>query len=349
MYEAFYNLKSNPFRLNPDPNFFYNSKTHKRALAYLRYGIEQGEGFIIITGDVGTGKTTLVSRLFQSLDTSNIKVARIVNTQLRAEDLLRMVSAEFGLDYKRSNKATMLKQLESFFIQCYKDNQRVLLIVDEAQNLAPKAIEELRMLSNIQYEGKQLLQSFLLGQKEFRDTMRMEGFEQLRQRVIASYHLRPLDVEETRQYILHRLHIVDWKNDPEFEPEVYEEIHRYAQGIPRKTNLLCDRILLYGGLEEIHKITYESLQSVLSDIQDEFWKNDMSVDINFDDPPESSQDMVTYKTTSPAVHKHSVEGEVTLDDIYRRISILDNYMHSLNDIVKNELKEIRRHLNKRDN
>ncbi len=347
MYEAFYNLKANPFRLNPDPNFFYNSKTHKRALAYLRYGIEQGEGFIIITGDVGTGKTTLVSRLFQSLDTSNIMVAKIVNTQLRAEDLLRMVSAEFGLEYKRSNKATMLKQLESFFIQCYKDNMRVLLIVDEAQNLAPKAIEELRMLSNINYDGKQLLQSFLLGQKEFRNTMRMEGFEQLRQRVIASYHLRPLDVDETREYILHRLNIVDWNNDPEFEPEVYGEIHRYAQGIPRKTNLLCDRILLYGGLEEIHKITYESLQSVLNDIEDEFWKSDLSVDINFDDP-DVGQEMVTYDNKTPAVKVPHEAGEITLYDIYRRISILDNYMHSLNDIVKNELKEIRRHLNKRD-
>ena len=348
MYEAFYNLKANPFRLNPDPNFYFNSKTHKRALAYLRYGIEQGEGFIIITGDVGTGKTTLVSRLFQSLDTSNIMVAKIVNTQLRAEDLLRMVSAEFGLEYKRSNKATMLKQLETFFIQCHKDNMRVLLIVDEAQNLAPKAIEELRMLSNIQYDGKQLLQSFLLGQKEFRDTMRMAGFEQLRQRVIASYHLRPLDAEETREYILHRLNIVDWKNDPEFAPEVYDEIYRYAQGIPRKTNLLCDRILLYGGLEEIHTITYESLQSVLNDIEDEFWKNDLSVDINFDDP-DSSQELVASKTTVPAVTHEQEGGDITLYDIYRRISILDNYMHSLNDIVKNELKEIRRHLNKRDN
>lgn len=340
MYEQYYNFSSNPFRLNPDPNFFFNSKTHKRALAYLRYGIEQGEGFIVITGDVGTGKTTLVSRLFQSLDTSDIVVAKLVNTQLRAEDLLRMVSAEFGLDYKRQNKTELLKNLENFFVETTKQGKRLLLVVDEAQNLAPKAIEELRMLSNIQHDGNQLLQSFLLGQKEFRATMRMQGFEQLRQRVIASYHLRPLDINEMKDYILHRLNVVGWEEHPSFDDDVFDEIYKYTKGIPRKTNLLCDRILLYGGLEEINHISYESLQSVLNDIEDEFWSNDLSVDLNIDE--------VGKKTAGNGKNRNfeNVDsGDITLHDIYRRISILDNYMHSLNDIMKNELKEIRRSLN----
>ena len=341
MYEVFYQLSANPFRLNPDPEFFFNSKTHKRALAYLRYGIEQGEGFIVITGDVGTGKTTLVSRLLQSLDTTNMVVARMANTQLRAEDLLRLVSAEFGLEYKRQNKAEMLKNLENFFVETKKSGKRLLLIVDEAQNLAPKAIEELRMLSNITYEGEQLLQSFLLGQKEFRSTMRMQGFEQLRQRVIASYHLRPLDLEEMKEYILHRLKIVGWEDKPSFDDEVFDEIYKYTKGIPRKTNLLCDRILLFGGLEELEHISYESLQSVLSDIEEEFWGNDLAVDVNLED-----EEVATKKSSS--TKEISAEGDITLHDIYRRISILDNYMHSLNDIVKSELKEIRRALNIRD-
>ena len=247
MYEEFYNLSGNPFKLNTDPDFFFNSNTHKRALAYLRYGIKQEEGFIVITGDVGTGKSTLVSRLFQSLDTSNMVVAKIVNTQLGAEDLLRMVAAEFNLEYRDLTKVDLLKSLEDFFVENHLKGFRLLLVIDEAQNLAPKAIEELRMLSNITYNGKQLLQSFLLGQKEFRATMRMQGFEQLRQRVTASYHLRPLDADETKEYIMHRLKVAGWQDNPVFDDEVFDEIHKFTKGIPRKTNLLCDRIFTLCG------------------------------------------------------------------------------------------------------
>ncbi|MFQ5686363.1 MAG: XrtA/PEP-CTERM system-associated ATPase [Candidatus Scalindua sp.] len=271
MYRKFYNLSSKPFRLNPDPRFFYSSKTHKRALAYLRYGIEQGEGFIIITGDVGTGKTTLVSRLLRSLKSQNIISAHIVNSQLQPSDLLRMASAEFELSYSNANKATLLKNLKSFFLSCMEQNKRVLLIVDEAQNLTSKSLEELRMLSNMQQNGRQLLQSFLLGQKEFRNMIRSSGYEQLRQRVIATYHLRPLDKEETREYIIYRLNVAGWKNDPEVDNDVFDNIFHYTKGLPRKINLLCDRILLYGCLEELHHICYQDYQSVLIDIEDEFW------------------------------------------------------------------------------
>ena len=344
MYEEFYNLTANPFKLNTDPDFFFNSNTHKRALAYLRYGIKQEEGFIVITGDVGTGKSTLVSRLFQSLDTSNMVVAKIVNTQLGAEDLLQMVSAEFNLDYKDLTKTELLKNLETFFIETYKQGKRLLLVIDEAQNLAPKAIEELRMLSNITFDGNQLLQSFLLGQKEFRATMRMQGFEQLRQRVTASYHLRPLDSNEIKDYVLHRLKVVGWDENPKFDDEVFDEIHKFTKGIPRKTNLLCDRIMLFAGLEQINHITYEILQSVLSDVEDEFWNADVnSVDFNFSDNNLSSDSPQNVQAAQPVVPT-SASG-ITLDDIYRRISILDNSMESLNEILKTELKGIRRALN----
>lgn len=344
MYEKFYNFSGSPFRLNPDPSFFFNSKTHKRALAYLRYGIEQGEGFIIITGDVGTGKTTLVSRLFQTLNTSNFVVAKIVNSQLRAEDLLRMVAAEYGLDYKRPNKATILKNIENFFIKAAEEGKRVLLVIDEAQNLAPKALEELRMLSNIQYEGRQILQSFLLGQKEFREIMRMNGLEQLRQRVIASYHLRPLDLEETRSYILHRLQIVGWHERPKIDEEVFSEIHKYSNGIPRKTNLLCDRILLYSGLEQLETVDYHAFQGVLNDIEDEFWNNDLAVDINFDKE-------IEFKSTNEGSNSpHPTQDYSELDNrliqIQSNILSLDNNLKTLNEVVQSELKDIRRVLNK---
>ena len=244
MYEAFYKLTAKPFRLSPDPRFFFNSRGHKRALSYLRYGIKQGEGFIIITGDVGTGKTTLVSTLFQALERENIVGAQLVTTQMQADDLLKMVAAGFGLPFQRVGKAGLLTSLESFFIGCVQEGKRVLLVVDEAQGLPPKAIEELRMLSNFTYQGRSLLQSFLLGQREFRTTMRSKGFEQLRQRVIAAFHLRPLDKDETRMYVEHRLLKAGWKQDPQFTDDTFEGIHQFTSGVPRRINTLCRQALL---------------------------------------------------------------------------------------------------------
>lgn len=276
MYYKYYNFSANPFRLNPDPRFFFSSKTHKRALAYLRYGIEQGEGFIIITGDVGTGKTTLVSRLLRSLRSDNIITAHIVNSQLQPVDLLRMASAEFELPYANINKAVLLKGMEEFFRSCHDQNKRVLLIVDEAQNLSAKSLEELRMLSNMNYKGRQLLQSFLLGQKEFRSLIRGHGFEQLRQRVIATYHLNPLVCEETKDYIVYRLKVVGWKDDPLINDEVFNSIYQYTRGIPRKINLLCERMFLFSCLEELHVIDAACFRNVLDDVEDEYWLDDLS-------------------------------------------------------------------------
>lgn len=276
MYQSFFKLKGMPFRLNPDPRFFYGSTTHKRALSYLRYGIEQGEGFIIITGDVGTGKTTLVSRLLRSINQNNFITANIVNSQLQPSDLLRMAAAEYGLEYRNLDKASLLRNLYEYFIRCIDENKRVLLVVDEAQNLTEKSLEELRMLSNLQRNGKQLLQSFLLGQKEFRETLKSRGFEQLRQRVIATYHLRPLDNNETREYILHRLKVVGWDNDPNFDSSVFDRIYQYTKGLPRKINLLCDRLLLHACIDELHLIDDRAFTTVLVDVEDEYWSNGMA-------------------------------------------------------------------------
>ena len=278
MYHKFYNFTARPFRLSPDPKFFFSSKTHKRALAYLRYGIEQGEGFIIITGDVGTGKTTLVSRLLKSIRSDNIVTGHIVNSQLQPTDLLRMVAAEFQLTYANVNKAVLLKNIENFCRSCYEQNKRVLLVVDEAQNLTQKSLEELRMLSNLHVNGRQLLQSFLLGQKEFKAMIRGNGFEQLRQRVIATYHLMPLNCDETKDYILFRLKVVGWKGDPVIDDVVFEGIYECTKGVPRKINLLCDRVFLFASIEELHIIDRQSFESVMLDVEDEYWGEDISRD-----------------------------------------------------------------------
>lgn len=269
MYEAFYKLRGKPFQLNPDPRFFYGSKGHRRAMAYLEYGLNQGEGFIVITGEVGAGKTTLVRNLFRKLESENVVAAQLVSTQLDADDLLSSVAGAFGLAFEGVAKAGLLKKLEAFLLACNNQGKRALLIVDEAQNLTPRAVEELRMLSNFQSGEKSLLQSFLLGQPEFRYTLQSEDMQQLRQRVTASYHLGPMDLDETRSYIEHRLKMVGWASDPAFDDSTFAAIHQFTGGIPRRINTLCDRLLLLGFLEERHQLTADSVQEVSDDLLSE--------------------------------------------------------------------------------
>jgi len=270
MYETYYGLSDKPFRLRPDPNFFYGSKGHKRAMAYLDYGLSHGEGFIVITGEVGAGKTTLVRNLFKQMPSEKIVAAHIVNTHLDADDTLRTVVAAFGLPYENASKTAMLDRLEHFLRACDQEGKRALLVVDEAQNLTPRAVEELRMLSNFQTDDKALLQTFLLGQPEFRTTLHSAGMQQLRQRVTASYHLGPMDAAETQAYVEHRLHTVGWNNDPSFSPGAHAAIYDYSGGIPRKTNSLCDRLLLMGYLEELHAFTETHVRDVIKDIAQEY-------------------------------------------------------------------------------
>jgi general secretion pathway protein A len=270
MYESFYGLTAKPFQLKPDPSFYFGSKGHKRAMAYLEYGLSQGEGFIVITGEVGAGKTTLVRNLFRQLDSEKILAAQIVNTHLSSDDTLRMVAGAFGLPFEDASKATLLTRIEQFLRQCDQRGQRALLVVDEAQNLSPQTVEELRMLSNFQTDDKSLLQTFLLGQPEFRKTLLSPEMLQLRQRVIATYHLGPLDAAETRTYIEHRLQTVGWKGDPTIDDAAFSEIHAFTGGIPRKINTLCDRLFLMGFLEELHGFSGSEVQEVIKDIQQEF-------------------------------------------------------------------------------
>ncbi|MBV8665082.1 MAG: AAA family ATPase [Burkholderiaceae bacterium] len=270
MYESYYGLSAKPFMLRPDPHFFFGSKGHKRAMAYLEYGLSQGEGFIVVTGEVGAGKTTLVRNLFNNLPADQFVAAHIVNTGLDSDDTLRMVVSAFGLPYEDTSKTALLRRLEQFLRSCDKQGKRALLVVDEAQNLTSRTVEELRMLSNFQTDEKSLLQTFLLGQPEFRATLHGEDMQQLRQRVTASYHLGPMEAGETKAYIEHRLHTVGWKSNPSFSDDAHAAIYAYSGGIPRKINTLCDRLLLMGYLEELHAFTEAEVNEVIRDIQQEF-------------------------------------------------------------------------------
>ena len=270
MYETYFKLHGKPFQLNPDPAFFFGSRGHRRAMAYLEYGLHQNEGFIIITGEIGAGKTTLVRSLLDHLDPDKVIAAHVVSTQVDADDVLRVVAAAFGLASRGESKAGLLLALETFLVSVAAAGKRALLIIDEAQNLTSRAVEELRMLSNFQLEDHALLQSFLIGQPEFRDLMQGAQMQQLRQRVIASYHLGPLDSQETRAYIEHRLTHVGWRGDPQFSDEAFSLIYVHTGGIPRRINTLCDRLMLAAFLSERHEIDESEVQEVVTELTEEF-------------------------------------------------------------------------------
>lgn len=238
-------------------------------MSYLRYGLTQGEGFIVITGGVGTGKTTLVRTLFSELSKENIIAAQLVTTHLEAEDTLRMVAASFGLAHEGASKATVLKNLETFLQARSREGKRVLLVVDEAQNLPVESLEELRMLSNFQIAGRSLLQTFLLGQNEFKETIQSVGLEQLRQRIIAAYYLEPLSVEETQAYIEHRLNLVGWDDNPSINAAAHQAIFESTAGVPRRINTFCDRLLLFGYLEELTALDESHIQEVVNELKQE--------------------------------------------------------------------------------
>jgi general secretion pathway protein A len=267
MYTEFYNLTARPFQLTPDPRFYVDTHTHRKAMAYLTYGLGQGEGFIIITGDVGAGKTTLVGRLLQTIDRSRLVVANIVTSLVDADNLLKMIATGLGINAESLDVATLLTRIENFLRVQHQQGRRVLLIVDEAQNLPIGSLEQLRMLSNFSVDAQPLSQTILLGQPEFREKLSSSSeLEQLRQRVIASHHLEPMRRDELAGYVENRLAMCGWSNDPTFTEDAYDALYEYSGGVPRKLNNLCARVLLFGALEERHEIDAAAVKEVTDDL-----------------------------------------------------------------------------------
>lgn len=267
MFDDFYGLTGRPFQLTPDPNFYFESTTHRKALSYLGYGMAQGEGFIVITGEVGAGKSTLVAHLMQKIDRNQMTVGQVVTSNLDGEELVHVVAQSFGLDIEGHDKAAALGAIEAFLHEEAREGRRCMLVVDESQNLSIEALEELRMLSNFQLGAHPLVQTLLLGQPEFRQVLaEHQDLEQLRQRVIAAHHLDPMEPGEIEPYVRHRLECVGWQGNPEFDQRVFAELHAATGGIPRKVNQVATRLLLLGAVEQRTRIDSAMLGAVLKEM-----------------------------------------------------------------------------------
>lgn len=269
MYETFYGLKEEPFRLTPDSRLCFNHPSYKNAKAYMQYALYRREGFVVVTGQPGTGKSTLISDLTSEFDGGQVKFTSINCTQVQADDLIRLIALNFELDGTTEYKSLLLHGLKQLFLKLHQEGRRSLLIIDEAQDLPEGALEELRLLTNLQQNNQPLLQIFLVGQSELRKTIRSPQLEQLHQRIVATCHLEPLNPDDTENYIMYRLEQVGWNDNPTFDPRVFEPIQKVSKGIPRLINLVCSRLMLHGMVEEKSHIDMKDLKVVLDSLAQE--------------------------------------------------------------------------------
>ncbi len=269
MYQAYYHLSADPFRLTPDPRFCFPHQAYAKAWAYMRYALEVGEGFIVVTGQPGTGKTTLTAALIEDLKHSKILSARLVGTHLGATDLLRNMAYSFDIDSDTSDRATLVHRIEQFLSEQSRSNRRVLLILDEAQGISDTALEELRLLADLQVSGRPLIQMFLLGQDQLHRVLDTPELEQFQQRVVAACHLHTLNPTETRDFIEHRLRCAGWQGDPQFSGRAILSIYRHSHGLPRHINKMCGRLILRGYTEEKHVLGEKDVLAIVSELDDE--------------------------------------------------------------------------------
>ncbi len=266
MYEKFYGFKEKPFEITPDPSFFFSSEYHKEALAHLQYAIREGKGFTVITGEAGSGKTTLVRTLLRQVD-GTVKTAYIFNPTLDSSDFIDYICDDLGIVQNRAKtRGHNLIALHHFLLECYARQEKVFLIVDEAQTLDPDLLQQIRLLTNLETEKDKLLHVMLIGQPELNDTLEEPRFRPLKQRITVRYHLRTLTPDEVGQYILYRLKRAGAKNLRIFYPDAVKEIYKYSRGIPRLINILCDNALLTGFSTNQSRIDKKLIREVVRDI-----------------------------------------------------------------------------------
>ncbi len=311
MYEQFYGFKRKPFQLLPNPDFFFRSKKHDIALTYLEYGIYERAGFIVITGEIGTGKTTLLNYLLRT-SKKDLPIIYLSQTYLNPEDFLRIICQELSLPYEGRKKSELIELFGTFLVDQFKKDRYVILIIDEAQNLPLETLEELRMLSNLDAGSENLLQIILVGQPLLREKLRGESLKQLAQRVEVSYHLGPLDRDEIGDYIRYRIEKAGGSDKELFGEDAIEEIYNYSKGIPRIINSVCHMCLVYGMADEIRRIDRALVLNVLKDRSD------------WDLIPNEKQDVkrVTQSTEQVPFETKKLE-EILMDINYKIGAIAD--------------------------
>jgi len=319
MYLNFYKFIEKPFSLTPDPDFFYMTPIHKRALSYLVYGLEDRKGFITVSGEVGAGKTTLIQTLLRRLDQKTI-VSRVSNTQVSELQLLKMIIRDFGVSKKLELKEDIFEELNAFLLKQYSRGRNPVLIIDEAQNLTPSGLEEIRLISNLETEKDKLIQIILVGQPELRDTLSLPELRQLKQRITVSYHLDHLGLEDVGNYINHRLSVAGWQDGELFSKDAVEKIYTVTKGVPRLINVVCDAALLAGYVDNTRHIDLDMVEQVVDDL-----------DILELEP---SHD----KVTGPEQGKLSGDMQSKLQTLSQRVDVL--YEKSLQESIwEKELRE----------
>jgi putative secretion ATPase (PEP-CTERM system associated) len=268
MYEQFFNLRTKPFELVPDPQFLYPSKSHKKAIMYLDYGIREKVGFILLTGEIGSGKTTVLRNLINGL-TGKATLSKVCNTVVSSTQLIALINEDFGLQVTGKDRIAMLRDLNDFLVDQYARGNQSILVIDEAQNLSLKLLEEVRLLSNLETDKQKLLQIILVGQPELRKTLARPELIQLKQRISISCHIHPLTLQETEQYILHRLETAGSRNAISFQDGTFQTIYDYSRGIPRLINIICDFLMLSAFVENKHELDRELVTDVVGEIGSE--------------------------------------------------------------------------------
>lgn len=266
MYKEFYGLKENPFNITSDPAFFYSSAKHSEAFSHLIYGIQQRKGILVITGEIGTGKTTLCRTLLNNLD-KNTKTAFILYPNFSELQLLQLIVKDLGIVPGRQNKASLVDAINQFLLEETSQGHNVALIIDEAQNLKANQLEQIRLLSNLETEKEKLLQIILVGQPELMDKLKLPTLRQINQRVMVRYHILPLEKAELHQYIEHRLKVAGANNNLHFTKDAVEEIYLYSSGTPRLVNIICDRALLAGFVVGAHTIDHNVIKRCLEEVK----------------------------------------------------------------------------------
>ncbi|WP_457571687.1 XrtA/PEP-CTERM system-associated ATPase [Desulfovulcanus sp.] len=333
MYLDFYGFKKKPFNIVPDPSCLYPSSKHRLALTYLEYGLTENIGFILLTGEIGTGKTTLIRHLLDRVS-SDTEVAVIFNTNVSADELVKLVLQEFEIQEVSPDKSINLDRLNTFLIEQFGQGKRCLLIIDEAQNLSKEALEEVRLFSNLQTETVSLLQIILVGQPELKHKLQDPALAQLTQRIAVTYHLGPLSQEETYEYIAHRIKAAGCENQSLFTPEALAQIYKHSRGIPRLINILCDTALVYGYADEAQAISEEIVNHVIADREESgFFQQDTEQ---------------TPSAQNTEQDKDIVTSQPELKAVWEKINLLESKIEKLATIVDWQVQELKGQVAERD-